>query len=408
MAMDYVNGTTEDAYAEVRDVFAEVVTEDWAAQLAVYVEGRLVVDLWTTASAGPDTLTGVFSATKGAAHLVIARLVQDRVLDLDRRVTTWWPEFAGDGKDDLTLRDLLAHRSGLIGVDGGFHTVELADDRILADRLVRQKPFWKPGHAYGYHAFVIGALLGAVAERATGHTVQELFHSLIRTPYAVDVFLGDPSFTTDTPAPPTGGDTAAASTTPSADATPVAARTTPTAGGTPAARYLPVLPASQKPDIAPLSLTGIAFNLNADPPTDLVEWIDIPAVRALGQSSAGGVASARGLARMYAAALWGADGADPLLDRATIDQFAAVSSAGSDRVTGEDSHFGLGFEAQHPRYPGLSGSAFGHSGAAGTHALADPSHGITYAYTRRRFGFPGGAAGENADLINAVLRTLTR
>jgi len=306
---------------------------------------------------------------------VIARLVQDRVLDLDRRVTRWWPAFAGHGKDDLTLRDLLAHRSGLIGVDGGFRTSELADDRILADRLLHQEPYWRPGHAYGYHAFVIGALLGAVAERATGHTIQDLFRTLIQTPYRTDVFLGDSSF-----AGGAGAD------------------------GTPGARFLPVLPAPQKPAIPPLSLTGIAFNLNADPPTDLVAWVNTPAVRALGQSSAGGVASARGLARMYAAALGGTGGTDPLLHRATIDEFAAVSSRGADRVTGEGGHFGLGFEVQHSRYPGLSEFAFGHSGAAGTTALGDPAHGIAYAYTRRRCAFPGGAAAENADLLDAVLR----
>ncbi|BEL08823.1 hypothetical protein Q0Z83_070140 [Actinoplanes sichuanensis] len=126
-------------------------------------------------------------------------------------------------------------------------------------------------------------------------------------------------------------------------------------------------------------------------------------MRALGQSSAGGVAGARGLAHMYAAALWGTGGTAPLLEPTVLAEFAAVSSPGVDLVTGERGHFGLGFEIQHTRYPGLSPSAFGHSGTAGANAFADPVRDITYAYTRRVFG-PGGAAPENAPLVAAVLR----
>ncbi|GIE35966.1 serine hydrolase [Actinoplanes italicus] len=364
--MDNVHGSTDDAYAEVREVFAKTQVRDAAAQLAVWAGGRLVVDLWTTDAGGGDTLTGVYSATKGATHLVVARLVQEGALELDRRVTAWWPEFAGDGKDDLTLRDLLAHRSGLIGVDDGFGSAELDDDRVLADRLLRQSPYWRPGRAYGYHAFVIGALLSAVVVRATGRTVQELFPVLIKTPYGVDVHLGAPN----------------------------------------ESRYLPVLPAPVQAPAAPLppSPLAVAFNLHATPPTDLVAWINRPSARALGQSSAGGVANARGLARMYAVTMWGADGREPLLTPDTMTSFATLTSRGRDRVTGESRHFGLGFENQHLRYPGLTATAFGHSGAAGSHAFADPMTGIAYAYTRRRYGHPGGAAPENADLISAVLR----
>lgn len=79
--------------------------------------------------------------SKGAAHLVVALLVQDGVLDLDRQVSSYWPEFGAQGKDRLTLRELLAHRSGAVGVDGGFTTGELADDRLIAARLAGQRPF---------------------------------------------------------------------------------------------------------------------------------------------------------------------------------------------------------------------------------------------------------------------------
>ncbi|BBH67177.1 serine hydrolase [Actinoplanes sp. OR16] len=359
-----VRGTAAEPFAVVVDALAGLPS-DPGAQLVVHHHGRRVVDAWSPAAGDGDALTGVYSAGKAAAYLVAAALVADGVLELDRRVVEYWPEFTLPA---LTLTDLLAHRSGLIGVHGGFTPAELADDRLLAARLLHQEPFWRPGSAYGYHAFTIGALLNEVVTRATGRTTKQLFTDLIGTP---DVFLGTPD----------------------------------------ESRYRPLLPPPQKIRIPPGSLTEIAFNLNAAPPTDMISWINTPSVRAAGPLSGGAVASARGLASMYAAALWGASPppgssspARPFVDRHTLADFAQISSDGFDRVTGERRHFGLGFEVQHLRYPGLSPSAFGHSGASGTHALADPDHGLVFAYTRRTCAYPTGAAPEVPALLNAVLR----
>jgi CubicO group peptidase (beta-lactamase class C family) len=346
----------DEAYSRVAEVFADHA-EDPGAQLVVYRDGRKVVDLWTGASGGPDALTGVYSAGKAAAYLVVARLVSDGVLELDRRVAEYWPEFPVRA---LTLTDLLAHRSGLIGVDGGFTAAELGDDRLLAARILRQEPYWAPGRAYGYHAFTIGAMLNEVVVHATGRTLHRLFDDLIRTPYAVDVFLGSPD----------------------------------------ESRFRPLRPAGRKIRVPSGSLTEIAFNLNAAPPTDMVDWINDARVRASGPISGGAVASARGLSRMYAAALWGRP---ELVDRHTLATFAEVSGDGFDRVTGERRHFGLGFEVQHLRYPGLTAAAFGHSGASGTHALADPGQGLVFAYTRQSCAYPTGAAPEVPGLLAAVL-----
>jgi CubicO group peptidase (beta-lactamase class C family) len=110
-----MDGTVAAGYEGVRDEFAEVVAgerADYAGQLVAYVRGELVVDLWTGPEFTPDTLTGVFSSTKGAAYLVVALLVQDGVLDPDQRVSHYWPEFAAAGKQDITLREVLAHRAG--------------------------------------------------------------------------------------------------------------------------------------------------------------------------------------------------------------------------------------------------------------------------------------------------------
>ncbi|MFD1149259.1 serine hydrolase domain-containing protein [Saccharothrix hoggarensis] len=152
----------------MRDEFAAVVAGEpgLGAQLAVHHHGRRVVDLW--AGLAEDAWPALYSSGKGAAHLVVAFLVQDGVLDLDRAVAWHRPEFAASGKGRITLRDLLAHRAGLVGVPGGFTAAELSDDRLLAARPAGERPLWTEGH--GYHALAIDALTGEVVRRATGRT----------------------------------------------------------------------------------------------------------------------------------------------------------------------------------------------------------------------------------------------
>jgi CubicO group peptidase (beta-lactamase class C family) len=118
-----VHGTVADGYEQVRAEFAAVVAEEdgeSGAQLAAFVRGRPVVDLWAGREVSGSTLTGLHSTSKGAAGLVAALLIQDRALDVDRPVTHYWPRFAAAGKERITVRDVLVHRSGIVGVDGGF------------------------------------------------------------------------------------------------------------------------------------------------------------------------------------------------------------------------------------------------------------------------------------------------
>ncbi|MEU4032790.1 serine hydrolase domain-containing protein [Streptomyces collinus] len=374
-----VHGTVAEGFEAVREEFAAFVSEereDYEGQLCAHVHGRRVVDLWAGEGADADSLYGVFSSTKGAAHLVTALLVQDGTLELDRKVTYYWPEFGAEGKGTLTLRDLLAHRAGLVGTDTGFSAAELADDRALAERLADQRPFWRPGTAFGYHALVIGALTGEVVRRATGRTIQELFEERVRAPYALDFHLGlpaarEPRFRTVQPMLPTPAQRA----------------------------VLDALPSG------PHTLAGIAFNRHAAEPTDLAALPNERLVRAKGPASVGGVASARGLAGMYAAVVSEVDGKAPLLKEDTVAEFGQPHSVGYDLVARAHKSFGLGFQATSDTwYPWLGAGSIGHSGAGGSQAFADPRSGLAYGYTRRRFAFPGGAAPENERLVRAVHR----
>ncbi|MER6067443.1 serine hydrolase domain-containing protein [Streptomyces sp. NPDC001817] len=372
-----VHGTVAEGFEAVREEFAAFVAgerDDYEGQLCAYVRGRRVVDLWAGAEA--DSLYGVFSSTKGAAHLVVALLVQDGTLELDRKVTYYWPEFGAEGKGAVTLRDLLTHRAGLVGIDAGFSAEEMADDRAMAERLADQKPFWRPGTAFGYHALVIGALTGEVVRRATGHTLQEVYEERVRAPYGTDFFLGLPE--SEEP------------------------------------RFRPVQPMLPTPEqqalldahpTGPHTLTSIAFNAHVPEPGTLTDHPNSRLVRAKGPASAGGVASARGLATMYAAAISELDDRPPLLKPDTIAEVGQIHSVGYDLVARAHKSYGLGFQATADTWhPVLGAGTFGHSGAGGSQAFADPRSGIAYGYTRRRMAFPGGAAPENDGFVRAVHR----
>ncbi len=372
-----IHGTVAEGFESVRAEFASAAAKEggeYAAQVVAYRDGRRVVDLWTGPELTADSLLGAYSATKGAAHLIVALLVQDGVLDLDQKVAHYWPEFAAEGKGDLLLRDLLSHRAGLVGADAGFTLDELADDRIIAERLAGQRPYWRTGSTFGYHALVVGALSGEVVRRATGRSVQEHFAERVRDAREVDFHLGLP-----------------------ADQEP---------------RFLSAQPAVATPErlaalaaraVGAHSLPGIAFNRNHPDNPELWKLPNFPVVRALGPASLGGVASARGLARMYAAAISEVDGRAPLLKPATAAAFAQLHSVGYDLVNREHKAFAVGFHATSEVYPVLGQGTFGHSGAGGQQAFADPRHGLAYGFNRRRFPFPNGPAPENERLVRAVV-----
>ncbi|MEV2249466.1 serine hydrolase domain-containing protein [Streptomyces sp. NPDC050147] len=372
-----VQGTTAAGYEAVREEFAALLAgekPDHAAQVAAHVRGEQVVDLWVGPDTDGDTLFGVYSSTKGAAHLVMALLVQDGTLGLDREVAYYWPEFGAEGKADVTLRELLSHRAGIVGADSGFTPEEIADDRAIAARLATQRPYWRPGTAFGYHALSIGALAGEVVLRATGRTLHEVYEERVRAPYGLDFHLGLPEALEP--------------------------------------RFRSVLPMMPSPDERafldaqppqPGTLNSIAFNRNGAHPTDLESLPNSRAVRAKGPASVGGVASARGLAGMYAAAVGGLDGREPLLKADTVAEFGQIHSNGFDLVIRAHRSFGVGFQnVAEAWYPFLGAGSIGHKGVGGSQALADPRSGLAYGYTRRRFPFPGGPAPEDERLVRAI------
>lgn len=339
-------GVATAGFETVRGLFDSFLAEDpdYSAQLAVYRGGVKVVELSGGPLLGPGDITGTYSCSKGVAAFVIALLLQDGSLDLDRAMTTYWPEFGAHGKDRLSVRQALSHQAGVPGVPGGFGLAEFTTAEAAA-RLAAAVPLWRPGTAFGYHALTMGILMEELCRRVAGATLQELYDTRIRQPFGIDFFLGLPE-----------------------DQEP---------------RYRDVLFAEDpdRPWLDPLSLEGM--NSNA-PVSTVLELPNHRVIRAGGMSSAGGVGSADGLARLYAAATTGLDGAAPFLTEATLEAMAQEQVWGLDRASGKDNAFGIVFMKPQPGRDFGSHRAFGHEGANAALGFADPGYGLGFGYVPRR------------------------
>jgi CubicO group peptidase (beta-lactamase class C family) len=158
-------GTTDPDFEHVRDVFEDNFTHrgELGGACCAYVRGRKVVDLWggvrdkhTNAPWEEDTMAVVHSATKGLAAMTLAVANSRGWLDYDERVCGYWPEFAQNDKERITVRQLLAHQAGLFAIGEPVDRDVVADPDRLAAVLARQRPAWEPGTRLAYHALSLG------------------------------------------------------------------------------------------------------------------------------------------------------------------------------------------------------------------------------------------------------------
>jgi CubicO group peptidase (beta-lactamase class C family) len=161
------------------------------AAVAVYREGRKVVDLWggfrngiTQAPWEQDTLVNVFSTTKGVASLAVAVAASHGFISYDAKVADYWPEFAQGGKDEITVRQLLAHQAGLPAIRPQLTLDELADASRMSAKLAAQVPAWPPGTRHGYHAITLGWYEGELIRRTDplGRSLGQFFADEIARP----------------------------------------------------------------------------------------------------------------------------------------------------------------------------------------------------------------------------------
>ncbi|KAK0351555.1 hypothetical protein LTR94_024491, partial [Friedmanniomyces endolithicus] len=181
-----IQGVCAAGFEPVREAFAANFTEapeglnELAARFSVIIEGETVLDLWAghadtgrTTPFTDQTLTPVFSTGKAVMALLAATAVEAGELDYDQTVASLWPEFAAQGKEAVSVAQLLSHQSGLPGFSEPADPAVWFDVLAVLKRLAAQAPMWAPGTASGYHPVTVGYLANEVFRRATGRTMGE-------------------------------------------------------------------------------------------------------------------------------------------------------------------------------------------------------------------------------------------
>lgn len=383
---ELIHGHADEGYGAVADAFAANFAEraELGAAFCLYVDGVERVHLWggvadrTTGRPWDEsTLQLVFSTTKGVVATCIARLVQSGELSYDDAVAEHWPEFAANGKEHVTVGQLLSHQAGLIALDA-----PLDLDRIMAvgpvvEALQSQAPLWEPGTAHGYHAITFGWLAGELLARVDGRRIGRYVQDELARPLGLDLWIGLPE--TEEPR--------------------VSRLENPGAPDDPA--VLDHLRRLYRRD----GYGYRAITLDGRLSTAGDNHFNSRAVHATEMPGANGITNARSLARMYAATIGTVDGVR-LLDHDTMNL------ARTQRVTGDDltlltpSRFGAGYWLHDVSTPMIQDGSFGHPGAGGSLGYANPELGIGYGYVMNQMGVALTGDPRTTALNDAVLTTL--
>lgn len=195
-----VEGHVSAGFEAVRDAFAENFSRrrELGGAGCVYHRGEKVVDLWggvRNKSTGEpwqeDTMVLVHSTTKGLAAMTLAVAHSRGWLDYEQRACRYWPEFAQQGKETITVRQLLAHQAGLFAFDEPVGKSVVADPDRLAVVLARQKPAWEPGTRQAYHAISLGYYESELLRRVDPRrrSLGQFFQDEIATPLGLDFYI---------------------------------------------------------------------------------------------------------------------------------------------------------------------------------------------------------------------------
>src|ERR1044071_3935026 len=196
-----VSGFVAPGFEEVRAEFERNFAErgEIGAAVAAYWRGEKVVDLWggrrTPDGGAPwnqDTMVVVMSTTKGLAAMTLAVANARGWIDYDAPVARYWPEFAQNGKADITVRQLLGPEAGLVVLDRKLSIAEQADLDFVREILARQRPEWKPGTQHGYHAMTVGLYMQELIRHADPQhrSLGHFFDDEIARPLGLDFYIG--------------------------------------------------------------------------------------------------------------------------------------------------------------------------------------------------------------------------
>ena len=365
-----IEGHVSAGLESVREAFAENFTlrHELGGACCVYHRGERVVDLWggvrskTTGEPWQeDTMVLVYSTTKGLAAMTLALAHSRGWLDYEERVCAYWPEFAQNGKENITVRQLLSHQAGLFAFDEQGDRNLVADHDQLAVVLARQKPAWEPGTRQAYHAITLGYYENELLRRIDPQhrSLGQFFHDEIAAPLGLDFYIRLPESIPDSR-----------------------------------------LASLARPGLlAMLRGFGIGFFLTAFNRRSNISRALVGSMlphheqhvyaRNFEMPSGGGVGTARAIARAYS--VFATDGQELQLRPETLRLLSASAVPPTrgfydECMMGDGVQFSLGFMKHCPVWPFGSEGSFGQPGTGGSLGFADPKTGIGYAYVTNRMG----------------------
>ena len=383
-----IHGFVSRGYEAVREAFAENFAKrrELGAACCVYHKGEKVVDLWggirNKATGDPweeDTMVIVHSTTKGLAAMTLALAHSRGWLDYDAPVCKYWPEFAQNGKEKITVRQLLAHQAGLFAFDEKVDRSVVADLDRLAAVMARQKPEWEPGTRQAYHAITLGFYESELLRRIDPkhRSLGQFFQDEIASPLNLDFYIRLPASIPDS-------------------------------------RLAKLQNASLFEMLLgfPIHLTLALWNPNSNFYRSLIKnpgaaiSVDEQHIyaRNLEVPSGGGVGTARAIAHAYS--VFATEGKELGLRPETLRELTAPATPSThgfyDECIKGEAQFSLGFMKSCPGFPFGNPGSFGAPGAGGSIGFADPQAQIGYAYVTNRMGVMMGGDPRDVALRDAL------
>jgi CubicO group peptidase (beta-lactamase class C family) len=376
-----IAGYCDPKFQAVADAFTRCFTEhgDVGASVAVTVEGEMVVDLWggfmdeeATKPWEEQTLGIVFSATKGIVTTAVHMLVEQGQIDPDSPIARYWPEYAQNGKQNVTLRQVMSHTAGLPFIDAELYMGAPYDWQTMIEACAAQKPEWEPGSTHAYHSATFGWIVGEVIHRVSGQMPGEFIASEIAEPLGAEFYLGLPesqdSNVSDW------------------------IHSQPEASSEP-----PPEPPTETPSYGQ-RLGFVRANLPPNP-------LSSRAWRAAQMPASNGHSNGRGFAKIYQPlALDGAHNGVRIMERSTIEAAIVQQVDSYDTLLKADAKRAVGYKLIWPDLGEKLGErTFGHPGLGGSLGCADPDKRMSLGYVMNKpWSGPRGSDPRSTSILEAV------
>ncbi len=374
-----VHGSVEPGFEFVKEIFIENFEKglEVGAACSVYHKGKKVVDLWggyrdkkSKAPWNEDTMCVAFSSTKGVSGMATALAHSKGYFNYDEKVSKYWPEFAVNGKEDITVRTLLSHQAGLPAIDEPLDLEILADPDRTMEAIAKQRPLWEPGKKHGYHAISLGWYeSGLIRKIDPKHrTIGQFFAEEIAKPLGLDFYIGLPD----------------------------------------------EIPNSRVANIhAPMFKLRMMFNTDKMPKAFVKAFLkkgsitdrsfanpkvtgvykyynEVPEMRKIELPASNGIGTARAIAKLYG--IFATGGKELGIKPETMEAITKPANDPElgrfDEVLQTETRFSLGFLKPFPGLEfGTNEKAFGTTGAGGSFGFADPDTQVGFSYIMNKAGF---------------------